>query len=405
MTKTMYFINTALLCLSVFKTSAAASFSAPSPATRHARAAFVTLQSWYNISSGTWDTTGWWNSANCLTTTGDLAAIDSKVRSIALHVFANTYVQGQKNELQLVKSVTNSSISSCYGPSCFKGLDTTPIIYTKGFLNDYYDDEGWWALAFIQAYDVAHEPQYLSMAMSIFEDMKKGSTTPCHGGIWWDKPKTYVNAIANELFMSVAAHLANRCTKARMRRHYLRIALEQWKWFQDSGMINHRNLINDGLTEDCINNNGTVWSYNQGVILGALVETSIATRSQEHIHSARKIARAAIAALSDADGILHDSCEPDCGADGSQFKGIFMRNLRKLAEVYPETGTLHFINHNARSIWFQDRRDRSELGLVWSGPHAGSVNASTQSSALDALVAAAPDLDFDLDNSQHAIIG
>lgn len=57
------------------------------------------------------------------------------------------------------------------------------------------------------------------------------------------------------------------------------------------------------------------------MILGGLTELSRATQDQSYTTKAKQIADAAIAALTDANGILHDPCEPDCGADGSQFKG------------------------------------------------------------------------------------
>lgn len=98
-------------------------------------------------------------------------------------------------------------------------------------------------------------------------------------------------------------------------------------------MINEQNLINDGLEINsdgsCFNNGDTVWSYNQGVILGGLVELSRATGDSGYLSEATSIAEAAIEALSE-DGILHESCEPnDCGADGSQFKG------ERICPVYP----------------------------------------------------------------------
>lgn len=90
-------------------------------------------------------------------------------------------------------------------------------------------------------------------------------------------------------------------------------------------MINDNNLINDGLDINsdgsCTNNHDAVWSYNQGVILGGLVELSKATGDTQYLSEATSIAEAAIEALSE-DGILHESCEPnDCGGDGPQFKG------------------------------------------------------------------------------------
>lgn len=107
-------------------------------------------------------------------------------------------------------------------------------------------------------YDVTGVESYIKTAQSIFEDMDKAyGTTPC-GGLWWDKQHTYVNAIANELYIDVAAHLANR-SKSRSA-YYLEKAQEAWKWFQKSGMINAQWNINDGLNSTtCKNNNGTVW--------------------------------------------------------------------------------------------------------------------------------------------------
>ena len=141
----------------------------------------------------------------------------------------------------------------------------------KNFLNEYYDDEGWWALGWAGAYELTHEARYLEMAELIFADMAGGwDDTICGGGIWWKKPKQYKNAIANELFLSVAAKLASLTPDAQKRATYLDWAQREWKWFAASGMINSENLVNDGLDAACHNNHRTTWTYNQGVILGGL---------------------------------------------------------------------------------------------------------------------------------------
>ena len=50
------------------------------------------------------------------------------------------------------------------------------------FLNQFYDDEGWWALAWIDAYDLTHDASYLSMSKTIFADMTGGWDAACGGG-------------------------------------------------------------------------------------------------------------------------------------------------------------------------------------------------------------------------------
>ncbi|RMZ04573.1 hypothetical protein D0860_06317 [Hortaea werneckii] len=337
------------------------------------QAAYGTLMSYYNESIGLW--------IPSLTVIADLAAIDQEIGRQSLSTFSNTFFRAQGYNLQMQKTILPNWEPQTYyahsWPSFPPGWNLPPFIPTSGFLNDYYDDEGWWALAWIAAYDVTRNPQYLSEAESIFEDMKDAyGTTPC-GGLWWDKPHTYVNAIANELFLDVAAHLANRAFR---KSYYLDWAQREWAWFQGSGMINSESTINDGLDLDtCENNGGTVWSYNQGVILGGLAELSRATGDDSYITRAKEIADAAIAALTE-DGILHDPCEPDCG-------GVFARNLQILQKASPEDRYASFLDANTDSIW-EHNREGSELSLIWSGPFITPANASTQSSAMDALIGA-----------------
>ena len=248
------------------------------------------------------------------------------------------------------------------------------------------DFRGRWALAWLKAYDITNQTKYLTTAISIFSDMTTGWGAPC-GGLWWNKGHTYTGAIENELFLTVAAQLANRVPLSQ-KQHHLNWAFREWQWFEGTGMINPDYNINNGLDfKTCRNDNGVVWTYNQGVILGGLLELHKAAPNASYITTAEKIALAAIKKLEDSDGILHESCEPNCGADGPQFKGIFMRNLQMLQRTHPNDKIREFIEANANSIWANNRGEGNQLGLIWSGPFSGAT-ASTQSSACDALIAA-----------------
>ena len=349
----------------------------------HAQSAIIALQQWYNESTGLWETTGWWNSANALTMLADFVAVDSSLDVVAEHVFQNTFSEAQKASLETVKVMTPYSVTTYTGPQFPPGVIPPENGFT-GFLNDFYDDEGWWALAWLKIYDLTKQRQYLQAAMDIFEDMRHGWGGTC-GGLWWNKQHSYKGAIENALFLTVAAQLANRASN---KDFYLHWAWKEWDWFQRTGMINAHYNINNGIDlVTCRNDNGTVWSYNQGVILGGLLELYRVAPSESYLTMAKQIALACIKFLSDANGILHDPCEPNCGADGPQFKGVFMRNLQNLQLEIPNERFKTFIDANANSIWLNDRTSGNKLGLLWSGPFMGAT-ASTQSSAADALVAA-----------------
>ena len=325
-----------------------------------AASAINALQGWYDQANGLYKTTGWWNSANAITVLTDYARVSQSTQYNS--VLATTFRAAQKQN--------------------------------PNFLNKFYDDEGWWALAWIDAYDLTGNQQYLAMAETIFADMEGGWDSTCGGGIWWSKDRGYKNAIANELFLSVAASLANR--DEPNQADYLNWANKEWKWFAQSGMINGQGLINDGLgTGDgktsagvCANNGQATWSYNQGVVLGGLAEMSKLNHDPSLSQTAQKIAAAATSKLVDSNGVMHDPCEPNCGADGVQFKGIFVRNLRALAEADPQPAYRAFVMTNANAVWAHSQGPNFQLGQVWSGPFDAG-NAASQSSALDAIVAAA----------------
>ena len=352
-----------LAALSLLAAGALAQVPPAQPATdflANAAAGLKTLQIWYVPETGLWQTTNWWNAANGVTVLVRYSKLSASPEFRP--VIANTFERNSNGKF-------------------------------PNFLNEYYDDEGWWALAWAGAYELTHEARYLEMADRIFVDMTKGWNDTCGGGIWWRKPARYKNAIANELFLSVAATLANLTPDPQKRAVYLDWAQREWKWFEASGMINSENLVNDGLVSDgpeptCKNNGRTTWTYNQGVILGGLTALAKQTGDAKLLERAQSIASAAISQLADKDGILHDSCEPArCGNDAPQFKGIFVRNLATLNAAAPDPRFRRFLQTNAEKIWQVGGPDHM-FGVVWSGP-SDPKTAATQISALDALVAAA----------------
>jgi len=318
------------------------------------------LQQWYNT-SGLYDTTGWWNAANCL-------------EAIENVIFAD-------NDRQYLTILTN----------------TLNLNSAGNFLNSYYDDEGWWANTWIRAYDLTGNTNFLKMAKTIFADLVTGWDTTnlvCPGGVWWNKTHTYKNAIPNELFLLAAIRLHQRTPGDGGSGSYFYWATNEWSWFQASGMINAQNLVNDGLN-GCVNNGQTTWTYNQGVILGGLTDLYKVTGNSSFLNQATAIANAAITSLVDANGVLHEPCEPNCGGDGPQFKGIFIRYLAYLYDVTRNQAYYNFLFTNAHAVWFKGRNDFNQLGLEWDGP-LDSADAARQSSALMPVSALAEPITSDL---------
>jgi predicted alpha-1,6-mannanase (GH76 family) len=311
------------------------------------------LQEWYN-DRGLWDTTGWWNAANCLEAIAHVVELTNGEQY--LDVFAKTFDRNRG----------------------------------ENFLNEFYDDEGWWALVWIRAFDLTGEVRYLDMAKVIFADMLTGWDEHCGGGSWWKKDRKYKNAISNELFLLTAIRLHQRTPGDRGPGSYLDWAQREWAWFKQSGMINAENLVNDGLNDQCQNNRQTTWTYNQGVIIGGLVEMYRTTGDTNFLAQAIAIGDAAITTLVGNTGILQEPNERRGlrGADGPQFKGIFIRHLEELYETTGFPRYREFLVRNAESVWQNNRDAAGRFGGRWRGP-VDSVDAARHSSAMRVITALA----------------
>jgi len=318
-----------------------------------ARAGTGVLQRWYSRRTGLWKSTGWWNAANALTAVIGYCQVSGD-RSY-LDVAGNTFTRARRRN--------------------------------AGFINEYFDDNLWWALAWVAARDLTGEQRYLDAARAVFAHSLTGWDGTFGGGLWWNQDRRYKNAITNELFLALAARLAQRVPGDQSYQDW---ALRSWDWLHRSGLIGPGGLVNDGLSAAGANNGGITWTYNQGVILGGLAALHELTGDQGYLRQGEAIADAALRDLTDARGILAEPCEPaGCDGDQTQFKGIFTRNLHQFARHSGKRDEYRaFITANADSVLARATSPDGEYGLRWAGPF-DKADASRQSAALEVIVAAA----------------
>jgi predicted alpha-1,6-mannanase (GH76 family) len=307
-----------------------------------------------NINS-LWKRAGWWNSANILESLIDFNCIAHQ---------------------DFTKCLNNLYIKNVH---VFRG---------HFIMGHSFDDNEWWGLVWLKAYDMTGDKRYLRVSKGIFNDMvKRAWDNKCDGGIRWADNIWYKNAITNELFMELAARLALEPADSVKRDYYLQWAIKDWNWIKNSGMINKDAMINDGLDNKCLNNGGFAWSYNQGVILGGLKDLYLLTGDSVYLKEAKTLANSSMKHLSNGRGILTEPGDNKPNHDKNQFKGIYIRYLAMLNIQLKDNNIKDFILSNADYTWQHARSAENWFDFYWGGPYL-DWSSSAQGSVMDLMNAA-----------------
>ena len=198
--------------------------------------------------------------------------------------------------------------------------------------NRYYDDMAWMALALLRAEEVAGIDTRPLVA-TLWAEIRAGWDEE-HGGIVWRRadPQPYTNTPAN----APSAILAARLHRLRGNRADLDWARRISDWLHTTLVDQHSGEVWDGIhpaTDPGADR--TLYTYNQGTVVGAQIELWRATGDRLHLDRARRTAGCALDRFADPFGGVFPS---EGTGDRSVFKGILARYLGDLVQIDPEPG-------------------------------------------------------------------
>lgn len=208
----------------------------------------------------------------------------------------------------------------------------------------YYDDNAWFVLGFVEAYEVTKDPAYLDWARQTQQFCLSGWDDKLGGGIYWFQDHKSKNTCANA---PVAA--------AAMRLYLVGKDKDQIDWAKRIVEWTRRTLQDtDGLFWDNINLEGriekTKWTYNSALMIRSYTLLYQATKDRDYLARARHIADA---------GIKHWT-DPDTGgfANSARFNHLFSESLLRLYDVTKDVRYLNAVRRDA-SFAYRYVRDPS----------------------------------------------
>jgi len=187
----------------------------------------------------------------------------------------------------------------------------------------YYDDNDWVGIELARLYRIDHNQAVLSTAEALMRfEIAGWQAAPelgCSGGIPFTN--TIENTDRNTVTTAPAAELAVQLYRINGNPEYLSFAVQAYEW------VRHCLLQPSGMYADHVNRQGvvepTLWSYNQGSMIGAGALLYQATHNGLYLYEARQTAAAALAYFN------LERLE----SENPFFPSVFLRNLMYLDSI------------------------------------------------------------------------
>ncbi|WP_295122527.1 glycoside hydrolase family 76 protein [uncultured Chitinophaga sp.] len=217
------------------------------------------------------------------------------------------------------------------------------------YINHFYDDMEWMALACIRAFEVTSDVNYKTTAELLWNDIKGGWDDRWGGGFYWTKDRANKNTPAN----APACIIASRMYQLNRDPADLDWAKKSYLWQKNNLTDPMTGLVWDGL-DDTGTNKAWKFTYNQGVFIGAAVELYKITGEAVYMADALRTANNALTGDFTTGNIMKD----EGGGDGGLFKGILVRYMMLLItdgslSSTDKTKFANFLKLNGETLWLK----------------------------------------------------
>lgn len=249
------------------------------------------------------------------------------------------------------------------------------------WLNYYYDDMEWMALACLRAFQATNDARYKSITDTLWTDIKNGWSTDQGGGIWWRKDNPSKNTPSN----MPAAILAARLYALSGKPEDLQWAKQLYDWQKSVLYEAGSGLVYDNIDKNGVKNTSWKFTYNQGTFLGAALELYKATNNAGYLNDALKAADYTLQGGQLTSGGL---LKNEGSGDGGLFKGVFVRYFTRLIIEGGLSSTVKnnyigFLKTNAESLWSKGtNKNQVFFGSAWDTPPPGPTDLTVQLSGI-----------------------
>lgn len=323
------------------------------------------------------------------------AAADSSSSSMVLSYWnsADSYFNynnsGQQNfnywpqahALDVMVDAYNRTNNNLYKTTITQWYDGVKKKNGNTFLNEYYDDMEWNALAMLRAYNATQDLKFKTSAIEVWKDIQTGWNSNAGGGISWKKDQPYSkNACSNGPACILAARLFQQFGDIQDKNWALKIYdWEKENLFNPANGAVYDNI--DSRTENVQTN--WIFTYNQGTFIGSALELYQITGEKGYMNDAIKAADYTLNNLVDSNDRLLKS-EGD--GDGGLFKGVFIRYFTQLIlspdlESATKKRYINFIRLNGETLWRKGTNKQLVLfSSYWKTKPGSTTELTSQTS-------------------------